>query len=140
MTTPPNNVQVRYVPAPPKKVNWARRIGCGIALVFWFALLLLPSVFLILLFNNEITITTGDAPDQQIYIYLISEARERGIGVRTGSVASRDDTNVCVQTEQRYLLWQGTGEPATFCECYSRSSSSESWSLASSEPNACPAR
>lgn len=116
-----------------------RKIAITIALVIWFALLLLPCFFLTLAFNQEIVIPTGDLPGQYVRIWLVMEPFERGIGYSTASVQQSGGERACVTTSTGFLLWQGRGEPVSACECYERAAATADWSLVSVAPDACPA-
>lgn len=114
-----------------------RRPGCVIALVIWFLLLLSPCALIVLASRGEISINTGSAPEQRIRIWMIQEARERGLGVSTADVFVLDEDNICVQTNVSFLLWEGEAEPTQYCECYVKANTV--WQTTSLEPTACPA-
>lgn len=111
----------------PKRRSLLRRIGCGILLVVWFAVLLTPCFLITLAVQQEVRISTGSAPGQELRVWLIMEAETRGLGVSNGRVALQTETDLCVQTDIRYFLWQGSEESVSYCECYQRSNSSEAW-------------
>jgi hypothetical protein len=134
-----NHAQIRYVPAASKKTPPARVILRGALVAVWLLILLIPAFFIVMTINGEVTIPLGDAPEQNLRIWLISEARVRGLGVASGGVASRSETDVCVETDLRYLLWQGTQAPSTYCECFMRSGD-DGWSFASGWEGLCSER
>ena len=103
-----------------------QRIGCGILLIFWFALLLVPCGLLFLAVQQEIIIPQGDVPGAQTRIWLIMEARQRGIGISTASV-QQEGLTACVQTDARFLLWSGQSDPLQYCECYQQADSDAAW-------------
>lgn len=114
-----------------------RRLGCGLALVLWFSLLLLPCFLCVLATQNQIMVPMGGAPDQVLRIWLINEPDRRGLGISRPSVVGRDD-GLCVQTDVNFLLWMGKGEAAAYCDCYNRSQEQDAWSLVSTNSGACP--
>lgn len=133
-------------PIPPRR-SPIRRVGCAVLLVIWFAVLLLPCLFGLLLTRGEITFNTGSAPNQMTRIWLISEASERGIGLSTASVYPANseyelnaslNNALCVQTDVRYLLWAGRAEPVRYCECYTRSASDQPWEFTEAIEATCP--
>ncbi len=126
-----------YVAAPVKKMRRSRRwlLGCGVAL--WFAFLMLPCFFLVMLTQGQISVTTGDLPDQAIRVWLVNEARQRGFGIAVPSTHAGNSGQMCLQTDVRFLSWMGSGEPAVYCECYERSSDAEAWSLVSTAQAGC---
>jgi hypothetical protein len=135
--TPP---QVRYVPAARKKMPKSRIAARIVLVAVWFVILLIPAFFILMVVNGEFSLTLGDAPEQKLRIWLVSEIRERGFGISTGSVASRDEQNVCVQTDLRYVLWQGSQESSVYCECFARPDRSTEWSYVSGGEGTCAER
>jgi hypothetical protein len=135
MTQP--DVQIRYRPAPPPPPQPIKRASRIALVVVWFLILLLPAFFFILATQGEILVRTGDLPEQYTRIWLISEARLRGIGISSASSATNSDTTTCVQTTVNYLLWMGSSDPSLFCECYTRSSPAESWSYSGGNEGTC---
>ena len=114
------------------------RLGCGIALVLWFTLLLTPCLAIALLSRGQITISQGSVPEQQIRVWLIQEPDLRGLGFSSTSAFEDGQNAVCIQTNVNYLLWQGEGDPAIFCDCYERPDTETAWSLASTASGQCP--
>lgn len=114
-----------------------RRAGCIVALVIWFAILLLPCFLVVLAVQQEISIPTGGAPDQRLRLWLISEADERGLALSTASVHQQTATEICVQTDVRFLLWAGSAEPLSYCDCYERGGESAEWASTSSSVGQC---
>ena len=108
-----------------RPVRWYRRIGCLLGLLVWLVVMLIPLLFIALAVRQEIVITQGDAPGQVLRIWLINEARHRGLGISTASVyADAPEEGVCVQTDVRFLLWMGESDPTSYCECYVRAGDS----------------
>ena len=94
-----------------------RRPGCVIGLVLWFILLLSPCFMILLAARGEISISTGDLPDQRIRVWLIQEARLSGIGVSSATVQAHDQ-QMCVQTNVNFMLWRGQADSTQYCDCY----------------------
>lgn len=122
---------------PVRRRSPLRRAGCVVALIFWFAILLLPCFLIVLAVQQEIVISTGGVPGQQLRLWLISEPDERGLGYSTASVRQSEATAVCVQTDVRFLLWAGSAQPVSYCECYERADESAEWSFVSSGEGIC---
>lgn len=110
-----------------------------LAVVIWFLLLLTPCACFYFSVQQELTIPLGGAPGQALRIWLVMESRARGLGFSVGQVASETPTELCVQTTNRYLLWSGTGDDATYCECYARTDADQAWSYTGSTQTACAA-
>lgn len=112
-----------------------RRPGCIIGLVIWFTVLLTPCFFIILATRGEVAIATGSAPEQQIRIWLVQEARQSGIGLSTAQVLQVND-QTCVQTHVNFILWRGEADPTQYCTCYLQDDAE--WQLLSAEQGMCP--
>src|SRR5215204_715121 len=114
-------------PAPRKSI--LRRPGCLIGLAIWAVLICSPCIILYFVTTGEITVTLGDAPGQQLRVWLINEPRERGLGISSPMVfgGSSDATVMCVQTDVRYLLWMGSADPNIYCDCYQRPERDGEW-------------
>ena len=125
-------------PSPPvtPRRSPLRRIGCTIALILWFALLLLPCFLIVLATQGEIAIAQGELPGQQLRVWLIMEADQRGLGM-SSATAYREDDAACVQTDTRFWLWQGAAEPVSYCECYERAATDSVWSPTVTESGLC---
>ncbi|MFN8527055.1 MAG: hypothetical protein U0670_24995 [Anaerolineae bacterium] len=115
-----------------------RRLGCIFALALWFVCALVPCLGITLATQGEFTVSLGSFPDQQLRVWLVSEAQERGIGYSLPTISQSGENAVCVQTDVRYLLWAGSGDTSVFCDCYARESTAASWSLTTTQSGACP--
>lgn len=125
----------------PQKRSLLRRIGCGVALIIWFAVLLLPTFFFILAVEGDITLRhRGDVPDKHqhplLQVNLLMDADTRGLQLTNSSV-DRGEDGLCIDTSVRYFLWQGEGENVRFCDCYIRNDADDSWNFDSTSPEAC---
>ncbi len=102
----------------PKRRSLLRRLGCGIGLLIWAILLLLPCIAILLISQGEIAVQLGSLPDQSLRVWLIQDAAERGIGIAYPSVHSGEDSTTCLQTDTNFMLWMGKGETSSYCECF----------------------
>jgi hypothetical protein len=114
-----------------------RRIGCTTAVVLWFLLLLTPCLCFYFSVQQEVTISLGAAPGQSLRVWLVMEARTRGLGISAGTVARENETALCVETTTTYLLWQGQPQNTVYCECYARDESAQAWAYQGSTPGSC---
>lgn len=115
-----------------------RSVGCAVAVLIWAILMLIPFLLFALAVRGEISLNTGVAPEQRLRVWLIMEPAQRGIGISTAAAVSSGD-NTCVQTEVRFVLWQGRPEePRTYCECYRRADDG-GWIALGAQDGACPA-
>ena len=96
-----------------------KRLGCIGCLIIWFLILLLPCGLIALAVRGEIVISQGEAPEQDLRIWLIMEIGERGIGVSTTSpFPGANNEEICIQTDVSYYLWEGQADPVSYCQCY----------------------
>lgn len=113
------------------------RLGCALGLVIWLILILSPCILIALAAQGEISISTGDAPDQRLRIWLIMEATQRGVGISNASIHAQESGQTCVQTETSFLLWQGKSESVIYCECYQHTDGSQDWTPMRLTTGAC---
>ncbi len=122
--------------APPavKRGSWVRFLP----LLIVFVVCGFTSCFAITLAaQGEITISTGSAPDQVLRIWLVMEARQRGIGISRGSAVFASENAVAVTTTVDYLLWQGEGEATEYCLFYLRTDAQSEWVLTENRLSPC---
>lgn len=120
--------------APPRRTP-LQRLGCAVGLALWVIALIVPCIFITLAARGEITVDTGELPGQRLRLWLIMEARQRGVGIEWPSVHTVDD-QTCLQIEASFLLWEGRDEePISYCRCFERAD--DSWLEVSSYPGLC---
>jgi hypothetical protein len=123
---------------PPKRRTPIQRIGCALALLIWFVVLLTPCFFIVMATQNEIAITLSDVPGHAFRIWLVNEADERGLAIAQPSLISSGDPNaVCLESHIRFALWMGSTSPADYCECYQRGSADAAWQFVSTQQGNC---
>ena len=132
---PADEAENPVTPQRPRRSPLAR-LGCGVALVIWGLLLLTPCFFITLAVRGEISLDTGPAPEQRLRIWLIMEADERGLGISTTSSVPQADLT-CIQTDVRFVLWEGEAEPVSYCHCYEHPPDSDTWNLQAVTSNTC---
>jgi len=134
---------IEYVVVEKQRRRPLRRIGCGLLVVVWFFVLLLPLGLFILAVNEEITISRGGGiPDAhehpRLQVSLVMEVDYRGLRITDTILREDTDTRLCIQTNIRFLLWEGEGDPATFCDCYTRDTAVADWQLEATFADVCP--
>lgn len=119
----------------------AWRLGC---IVVWLPLILLPLFLLILATQGEVALWHNDRfPDGEEHPFLqaklLMDIDTRGLNVTRSYISSgnAEDTAVCVQTNVRFLLWQGEGTPVDYCDCYGRNAPAESWEFVARTQGTC---
>lgn len=123
-----------------KGIRYLRRFGCGILIVIWIGVLLLPCAFVTLLVEKEITLSRSDIPGDEYRLFLLEEPDQRGIGFSRTKTYSGDrggDT-VCLLTDVDYLLWEGSGEGSVYCNCYEKLDSAWSPTVVGADANCEP--
>ena len=136
----PVNPEIEYIVVN-KKRNPLRKIIRIVVIVIWFLILLLPLAFFVLASQGDITISRSGIPDSHehplLQFSLISETDSRGLRITTTSISKPDDLNLCIQTNVRFALWEGQGESARFCDCYTRQDTESEWQFESYIDTAC---
>ena len=123
----------------------ARRLGCGLALLFWFSALLAPCALFYLAANGEIRLQHRDIPQPHAHplllISLVSEAEDRGLRIESSWIAdaAADEETLCVETAVRFLLWEhrGGNQNVSFCDCYMRQDAEADWEFATTAGGVC---
>ena len=137
--------QSRSDAAAGRKRGLARRLGCGLVLPLWFALLMTPCALFYLAANGEIRLEHGDIPQPHAHplllVSLVSEAEDRGLRIETAWIAERQSSGetLCVETAARFLLWEYSGgnQNASWCDCYTRKDAEANWELVKTYGGAC---
>lgn len=122
-----------------------RRLGCGLALLCWFTLLLTPCALFFLAAHGEIRLNHGDIPEPHAHplllISLISETADRGLRIESSWIATgaSDDRTICVESAVRFLLWEYSGgnQNVNYCDCYQRDAPADNWELSKTVGAAC---
>jgi len=133
--------------ARPRRRIRPRKLGCGLALLLWFTLLLTPCALFFLAANGEIRLNHRDLPAPHAHplllVSLISEAADRGLRLESSWIAKRanDDQTICVETAVRFLLWEYSGgnQNVNYCDCYERPAPAANWELSRTFGAACSA-
>lgn len=120
------------------------KIGCGVLLVLWFVLLLLPCAMFWLATGHTFTIAHGgDVPEAEQHprfeIRLIMETDNRGLQLFSSHVVRNGDNLLCVQADVNYILWQSSEDtPAVvYCDCYERSDTESMWLFVGTTNSTC---
>ena len=118
-----------------------RGIGCWILVALWFLLLLAPCAVFLLVVQGEITIWHSDIPDPESHprfqISLISEADYRGVMVTSSSINQVNEVQLCLQTDVRFILWEGEAESSRYCDCYEQPATSDDWQFSGTVTGDC---
>ena len=138
---PPNHEKVVEHNTPqlqkrPKTISWwVRRLGCSIALLIWFLLMLSPCLIITVLVQGEFVYNLSDVPEHKIRIFDVQSKDTRGFGYSWGNIARETDDDVCVMTHVRYVVWEGESEAADYCECFEQVE--ENWVSVGSIEESC---
>ena len=136
-----DNVEIEYIIVH-KKRSPLQKLGCLIGFLCFFIIGLIPITFLILANEGNITISYGDdVPDShehpRFQLSLVSEIDFRGFQITQSSIQRIDETHMCLEANVRYFLWEGEGESAEFCDCYSRSDEDAEWEHVETTLSSC---
>lgn len=138
--TEPENLETENQPVRRRGCLW--RGGCAVLLFGWVVLLSIPTFMFILATQGEIAVWHGDrVPSSSehplLKITLLMEMETRGLNITTSNIGSDGDGEVCVQTHVNYLLWEGEGEFASYCDCYQRADVESQWALSRTFSGSC---
>ena len=115
-----------------------KRVLFYAGVLLWVVILMIPLSVMVLAMRGEFRFNLpGNAPNREMRIWMVMEKDNRGIAYSRPFVASRGDDVLAVQTDVRYLLWEGEGEAISYCQTYTREDANASWSMAESLEGAC---
>lgn len=119
------------------------RLGCGLVLVGWFLLLLLPCAMIWLAVGNTITVPNNNLPEPEQHpafqVQLLMEAKNRGLLIHTSGIANQSDEQLCIANSVNYLLWESdrTASDTQYCQCYTRPSVESAWEYSEQYEGLC---
>lgn len=119
---------------------YTRRFGCGLAVLAWLLVLLIPGFLFLLAIQGEIVLWHGgDVPASEshplLQVKLLMEIETRGLNITRSTPVTQSESETCMQTVVSYLLWQGEGSNVSYCDCYERAN--ETWQLTSTGDGSC---
>lgn len=110
---------------------WLRRFAYVLAVLLWLIVMSFPVVAFVLATQQELQI--GSDAGTHLRLFLVQEAETEGVGIQWTRPGGQTDN--CFQSRLTYLMWEGEGEKATYCQCYD-----ENGNTIFSSPNACDER
>jgi hypothetical protein len=95
--------------------------GCGL---IWLLVMLLPLLALMIAVRGELSWRRGDFTEDRVW--LVRDPGERPGGSAAGLAYSATRLEraggapgqVCARTRVYFLLWRGSSESLSYCECY----------------------
>ncbi|MBC8171971.1 MAG: hypothetical protein H7X77_09870 [Anaerolineae bacterium] len=121
---------------------YAGRLGCAGLVLAWALCLLIPGVLMYLAVQGEIAIWHGSSvPEWEqhplLQVKLLMEIETRGISITTSTSITLPADVTCMQTDVRFVLWQGSGDNVNYCDCYQGDESGKVWQLISTIRGVC---
>lgn len=121
---------------------YAGRLGCAVIVLGWSLCLLIPGLLMYLAVQGEIAFWHGDdVPSSdahpRLQVKLLMEADTRGLSITTSNPISLPENITCMQTDVRFVLWQGSGNNVNYCDCYQGDESGDNWQLISTAAGVC---
>ena len=92
-----------------------RRLLYLIIILVWLLIMSFPVAALVLATQQQIEL--GNDARNHIRIFLVQGSDAQGIGFEWARPISTNSQS-CATTSVNYFLWEGTAEPANFCQCY----------------------
>jgi hypothetical protein len=106
--------------------------------LLWVVILLIPLSVMLLAIRGEFRFNLpGDLPNREVRVWMIMEKDERGIVYSRPFVADRNTDAIVMQTNVRYMLWEGESEVVSYCQTYTRAGGAESWQMEESLEGSC---
>jgi hypothetical protein len=136
--------EIEYVVVEKKRRPLYQRIGCLLMIPIWLLFAITPLVMIILAVEGDITIEHGgDVPNKfqhpLFQLKLVMEEDFRGLNITNSSLYREGENDFCIQNNVRFILWEGEGDPASYCQCYERDDPDADWLSISSEEGSCDA-
>ncbi|GAB4272437.1 MAG: hypothetical protein Kow0080_18890 [Candidatus Promineifilaceae bacterium] len=97
---------------------WGRRLLYLTGLLIWLGFMAFPVVAFFLATNGQVVV--GDNGRSHIRLFLVQEDGGSGVGIEWARRSHQD--NACQKTSVNYLLWEGKGESAVYCQCRAENS------------------
>lgn len=125
-----------------RRKAYAKRAGCGAAVLLWIVVLLIPAFLFLLAVQGEVALWHGgDVPEggshPLLQVKLLMEIETRGLNITSSNVVKPEEGLTCMQTHVRYVLWQGEGSNVSYCDCYTRESDEAAWELVTTNEGSC---
>jgi hypothetical protein len=123
-----------------RRSAYLKRAGCGLAVLLWMVVLLIPGLFFLLAIQGEVALWHGaGVPEPEAHpllqVKLLMEVETRGLNITRSVPIIQSNDVTCMQTSVNYLLWQGEGNNVSYCDCYRRNG--EMWEFISTNEGNC---
>jgi len=107
-----------------------RRFTYFLIFFVWLLVMLFPVVAVVLATQGQIQI--GEEAHSHVRLFLLQERGTEGVGFEwTRRV---QEPPGCTQSSLIYVLWEGEGDNATYCQCYD-----DAGAIVVSKPGICTA-
>lgn len=113
-----------------------KRIMFVLGIVVWVLILSIPLILVSLSIVGEFSFQLpGDYPDNRLRVWMVMEPRERGFAYSLPLVIEQSEDKLTVETNVRYMLWEGEGEHVIYCQRYNLVN--EAWSMSGQTEGEC---
>ncbi|MFQ5399052.1 MAG: hypothetical protein ACE5E7_05565, partial [Anaerolineae bacterium] len=89
------------------------RLSYFLILIVWLLVMSFPVVAFFLATQGELAI--GEQQQSHLRLFLVQEREAQGVGVEWTRPLRHAEG--CLQTSVNYLLWEGQGQSAHYCQC-----------------------
>ncbi|MCA9940391.1 MAG: hypothetical protein KC418_17255 [Anaerolineales bacterium] len=93
--------------------QWLRRTGCLLLILFWLFLMSLPLLAVNIARGGQVRLGAQDGA--HLRIFLVQEEKLNGLGLEWARDVA--GTGTCRHTSVTYLMWEGQGTSADYCQC-----------------------
>lgn len=98
---------------------WFRRLLYLVGLLIWLGFMVFPVVAFFLATSGQVMV--GDNGRSHLRLFLVQEDDGSGVGIEWARRSRQDDA--CLKTSVNYVLWEGEGETAVYCQCQAENGS-----------------
>lgn len=108
--------------------TWGRRLVYLLLLILWLIVMSFPIGAAVLATSGQLELGNEQSANH-LRLFLVQERSQEGVGLEWTRRAALEG---CRQGRLFYLMWEGSGENATYCTCYDATGS-----VVRSEPGSC---
>lgn len=97
---------------------WPRRLLMIVILLVWLAVMLFPTLAVVLARNGQIQL--GDSDSRHWRLFLLQEPDFEGLGLESAQPVDPPlsaPAAACLKTTVSYWLWAGEGQNVSYCRC-----------------------
>lgn len=91
--------------------RWFRRFGYLVVILVWLLIMAFPVVSFTLATRGQMQL--GEDGRSHLRLFMVNADDGAGVGIEW----TRRAGDACLRTSVNYLLWEGSSQPASYCQC-----------------------